>query len=101
MVAQDLGQRPGTVHALVADPHGCIVVSRSGKQGDGDEDDHRKRDEEKAGACRREALPARRSDDGDLCGFHDRSFARAQAGSSWRVKERNASTWSRVIEEWP
>ena len=99
VVAKNLGERPGTVAVPVANTDGLAVVSHLAEEHRAQQGNHCDGDEEQHRSCRRKTFTGRRGDDGNLSGLHDRSFAWLHKSRRIGVKERSASTSSRVIVE--
>ena len=75
MVAEHLSERAGAIAVLIANANGRVVVPHLAKEGRTDQSDHRDRNKKEHRTRRRETLARRGSDDCDLPGLHDSSFA--------------------------
>ena len=92
VVAQHLGEGACPIALLIPNTDGGVVVPSRGQDGRCDHEQQREYDDDDHRACRGEALAGRRSDDSDLCGFHDATSASRHARRRSGVKRRNAST---------
>ena len=95
VVAEHLGERAGAITVLIANANGHVVVPHLAEEGRTDQGNHRDRNEQEHRTRRRETLARRGSDDCDLPGLHDSSFAWLHRSRRTGVKERSASTSSR------